>query len=573
MSQGSPTSNISFDIPAARQRACLNCRRARSFVVVIFFFLFFQRIGSGILQKCDAERPSCGQCSRSNSFQDCEYAEDGPTRTQILEEQIAILEACIEELEKPKDLRSSLVLQDPYPAEHRSATMPSLSYSDISLSGRSIPLSMPNTPSERVPLVEMETLVTRFLHHGSQFGFFLNAQNFCDAAMGRTGQPPAAVLLDVVYLWAIHLSGSDRYIAYEASYLSRALQTGVDALSSTHYNAVLHTIQAEVLLAQYFLQNTRFLEGKYHLSAAVSLVISSGLHRIRSADSYAVGGPLGPAFHVLTPPGDEIEESERINAFWTVLTLNNCWTTADGSPSNISYMGADARIDTPWPLDTNALHNQGQSLPHLNMGTVTTFLAGVPDGSTSLPALHAKAGILFEQASRLASQYRLTMGTEHAHQFFAFFNSMDNLIEKFKVTLPAMQSHPTREMLVVHSLVHVATVQLHNRFVVDIPSSRVLELSAAHSIVADLSIVDVNEFGYIDPIMGILWMATCQVLVAELARLRRRRPLNTLVPSDEQSLIDAVESVLAAMHVFAPTCRLMDSQLNAMRQTYQGALN
>ena len=79
--------------------------------------------------------------------------------------------------------------------------------------------------------------------------------------MGRSGRSPAAVLLDVVYLWAIHLSGSDEFTAYEGDYLSRALRTAVDALSDTHPSAVLHTIQAEVLLAHYFLKNTRFLQG------------------------------------------------------------------------------------------------------------------------------------------------------------------------------------------------------------------------------------------------------------------------------------------------------------------------
>jgi hypothetical protein len=55
-------------------------------------------------------------------------------------------------------------------------------------------------------------------------------------------------------------------------------------------------------------------------------------------------------------PMDATEEAERINAFWTVLTLNNCWTTADGSPSNIAYADPDVGIDTPWPSDINAPH-------------------------------------------------------------------------------------------------------------------------------------------------------------------------------------------------------------------------
>lgn len=105
--------------------------------------------------------------------------------------------------------------------------------------------------------------VHNFLHHGSQFGFFLHVQNFWEAAMGHRGHGLAAGLLDVVYLWAVHLSGSGEFAAHEPSYLSCALRMAADALSGTHYNTVLHAIQAEVLLSHYFLRNARFLEGKY----------------------------------------------------------------------------------------------------------------------------------------------------------------------------------------------------------------------------------------------------------------------------------------------------------------------
>ncbi len=45
-------------------------------------------------------------------------------------------------------------------------------------------------------------------------------------------------------------------------------------------------------------------------------------------------------------------------------------------------------------------------LPESSIGTVTAFLANQPDNGVSEAALHAKAAILFEQASRLAVQYR-----------------------------------------------------------------------------------------------------------------------------------------------------------------------
>ncbi|KAF7374246.1 Fungal-trans domain-containing protein [Mycena sanguinolenta] len=389
--------------------------------------------------------------------------------------------------------------------------------------------------------------------------------------LGQSGQRPAAGLLDVVYLWAIHLSGSEEFITDEAGYLSRALRTAAEALSGTHANTVIHGIQTEVLLANYFLRNTRFLEGKYHLSAAVSLVISSGLHRIRSGDSAALGGPLGPAFHSLTPPRDIIDECERINALWTVLTMNNCWTTADGSPSNILYTDSQARIDTPWPLDINALDlNQKHALPHSSVGTVSNFLANVPDSGLSEAALHAKAAILFEQASRLASQYRPNMNNEQLSQFYLSFNSIDSLIEGFKVNIPSVQLHSTREMLVARSLAHVATIQLHNPFVVENEASRLHALGAARAVVADLVRAPVNDYLYVDPIMGTLLMATCQVFVTELGRLKSHRPrtLTSVISQEERSIMDAVDSVLAVMNVFAPGCRLMASQLITMQQLY-----
>jgi hypothetical protein len=236
--------------------------------------------------------------------------------------------------------------------------------------------------------------------------------------MGRSGQRPAAVLIDVVHLWAIHLSGSDEFTAQEARYISLALRAAIDA--ATREDNYLHRIQNELLLAHYFLKNGRILEGNYHLGAAVSLTAASGQCRIRSAE------PLGHStgFRKRPPPRDAMEECERISGLWAVLTLHACFTTADGCPGRISYTAPASRIDTPWPLDVNApLHVspfnkriskligrvQDQVLPASNFGTVATFLANAPDDGVSLAALHAKAAILFEEASGLASQYNPSM--------------------------------------------------------------------------------------------------------------------------------------------------------------------
>ncbi|KAJ6534356.1 hypothetical protein B0H19DRAFT_1272078 [Mycena capillaripes] len=520
--------------------------------------------------KCGGERPKCTQCARSQTFQDCEYPQNGPTTGQRLEEQIANIAARIEELENPTEIRSAIVLRNPYTASSSShGDSVHLPHSPLSQQYTSYPASVPMG----IPQVDLDSLVHKFLHHSSQFGFFLNIQRFGEAAMNRSGQRPTALLRNVVHLWAIHLSGSDRFIIYEPEYLSRALRTAVDALSGTHHhNTILHTIQAEVLLSHYFLQNTRFLEGKYHVTKAVSLAISSHLHRIRSGDSnsYAGGGGLGSASPRLPPPRDATEEAERVAAFWAVLTLDNCWTAADGSPSNILYTGADTRIDTPWPLDINAPGLHAQMMPDSSLGTVTNFLANRFDSAVSVAALHAKAAILFTQAAQLASQYRPIMSNEQSSQFYRSFNSIDTLIEGFKTTLPAIHSHPTRQMLIIHSLVHVATIQLHTPFVVNVEPSGLRVLDSARAVVTALAELPMNEFLFIDPIMGTLFMATSQAFITELQHFRRHRPWNGRIPHEESALTSSIETVLAAMNIFAARCPLMESQLRTMRQLYHG---
>lgn len=53
-----------------------------------------------ISQKCDGARPVCGQCTAKRRPDDCEYTTgQGLTRSQMLEENIALLETRIRELE------------------------------------------------------------------------------------------------------------------------------------------------------------------------------------------------------------------------------------------------------------------------------------------------------------------------------------------------------------------------------------------------------------------------------------------------------------------------------------------
>ncbi|KAJ6448335.1 hypothetical protein C8R45DRAFT_948019 [Mycena sanguinolenta] len=275
----------------------------------------------------------------------------------------------IEEVKKPKKTlgrhafhrgsQEPIFLNIPRPTSHETFNSISKSsiYADRSSSGQVRASSM--------------TLfrIRNFLQHSSQFGFFLNIHRFQEATNGRSGQRPAPVLLDAVNLWAMHLSASGDFSTYEAGYLSRALGSMVNAMAGTHSsNTVLPIIQAE---------------------CRRSLVISSELHRIRSTE-------LNAATFRTPPPRASMEEYERISGFWTVVILDNCFTTANGLPSNISHTDPNTRIDSPWPLDINAPGLNNQVLPNSSFGTVSAFLGNQPDSGTSILALHAKASLLFK---------------------------------------------------------------------------------------------------------------------------------------------------------------------------------
>ncbi|KAJ7688885.1 hypothetical protein B0H17DRAFT_1202747 [Mycena rosella] len=544
--------------PLQKGKACTNCRRRKI--------------------KCDGTKPMCGPCSRySVAFGDCEYVENGPSSGQMLEEQISILQARIEELETPKNQRLTLSMPRasssrgyPVPPSQISPsnTMglgPLLNYFYLQqTSGTSVNQSASNSMPTELPFIVLQALVHNFLHNATCFGFFLDTQAFHDAVTSTNGRNLPPVLLNVMYLFGVHLSEDERITVYEPAFLAHALRSTASSLSGSHPRTVLHSLQASVLLAYYFIRNARFLEGKYHTSAAVSIAVSAGLHRIRGAQ----GGALMPTAEALPPPADALEEGERINAFWSVLTLNNCWAGMDaaGSPSNVGYGPAGLKIDTPWPLETRhyveASHlrfRRPDLVPRHSSDTVARFLADAPDNVGSGQALHAKAAILFEAATRLADRYRANSISRNDPEFLG----LDRKIDVFTAALPAIQS---KAMLVVHTLAHGATIQLQKPLVREHSSARGKSLAAARAVADILLKTDVPKMGLIDPVLGPLWTSTCQTFINEVVRRRSQD-----AGSHIQGMIDSLNIVIAAMQIFSSHGRLMTTQLDTVRQAYTAA--
>jgi hypothetical protein len=95
-----------------RGKACISCRRRK---VVRTSNLPYLRLAYLVYQRCDGVRPTCGQCTRGNRLDDCEYTDgQGRSRTSMLEEDILRLQARIQELEHPEHTTPAVALHHPY---------------------------------------------------------------------------------------------------------------------------------------------------------------------------------------------------------------------------------------------------------------------------------------------------------------------------------------------------------------------------------------------------------------------------------------------------------------------------
>lgn len=192
-----------------------------------------------------------------------------------------------------------------------------------------------------------------FLDRAPTLGFILNKDRFVRRLTSRSSTSPICpALLIVMQLLALLFCDDPQLKAHEPQLLSRVLQGLSAATTNINPAKMIEVLQVEILMAFYFFNKDRKLEGGYHITAAVSLAVACNLHKIRGSQQ---GGPTatgGGARYHLPQPVDDIEEGERIAAFWAVYCLDRCWTVALKSQSVLSRGDMTSQIETPWPLDS-----------------------------------------------------------------------------------------------------------------------------------------------------------------------------------------------------------------------------
>uniref|UniRef100_A0A8H7XVF9 Zn(2)-C6 fungal-type domain-containing protein n=1 Tax=Psilocybe cubensis TaxID=181762 RepID=A0A8H7XVF9_PSICU len=628
--RGSKAPSKAATKPLKRGRACMSCR--------------FLKI------KCDGEKPVCGPCRNHPRDDECEYS-DGPgrSRTKTLEEQVSRLEARILELEHPDSSTPSVVLHDPYPSpfqverhskspplhlpEHPPAFAPLSPFSPTSTtsslpsgrhwnkfsalgekteltgsSGSSTspirhPVAMPYLGAEEPSYSQLQASLDVFFLHAPHFGFFLNSNSFRHSALlaFNLGHPsrPTPGLLNVVHLLGLHFSQPEAFQGQESALLIRAVQHVSTDLMGTHPNKVIHTLQAEVLLAYYFLRTGSLLEAKCRTGTAISLALGSGLHKIRSANflvpsTISIGSH--DQAHLLPHPSDALQEAERINGFWAVLVLHKFITVALEVPAHVcgALEAPGMLIDTPWPIDIDQFE-EGIIPPELQgNSTVRAFLNGYlvdNHNGESSTALVAKAAILFHRAAHLTGQWSPSMHIPSL--IVAIINSMifedmtprdkvaydaaaksvNTLLETFRAKLgvrPRLnpQDPSVRTILLIHALVDAASIKLHWIFSYAYPESKQICLSAARNIV-NYGDFDLQGLTIINPIMGNLWMTACLVFVDEISRARQMRSGWPEHASVEEELMESYRSGLKAMSLFSQDSVLMRYQLTKVQEAFE----
>ncbi|KDQ18559.1 hypothetical protein BOTBODRAFT_515310 [Botryobasidium botryosum FD-172 SS1] len=367
--------------------ACLSCRRRKL--------------------RCDAARPSCQQCIRTNRAGECAY-DDGRTLTRT-----QMLQARIDELED--EVRRYRPTLDDFPASLN-------------------PHSLLDVFFERRHQAHLEV-------HSQRFFLSLTL-----TTTERNSRRPHPCLLNAMYLLACHFTKPHDSARHEAFFLTKARAALTDALE--HSDRLIQFIQASSLICVYLLANGRTLESYYLVCATARFAIGCGLHEIASPVWREAGAAQVPSTFgdgqatggngVLAAPFDSIDLGERIMTFWQLWIIDRSISMATSLPPAI---GADylAQTTTCWPPALSEF--EMGTVSDLNYSTITQLYdpnaSVLPPRTDSIMTLNTKATEIFYQAHELSSL--VTRNAIDTNTFSARFQSLVLALSRFHPSVASSQ--------------------------------------------------------------------------------------------------------------------------------------
>ncbi|KAG1896571.1 uncharacterized protein F5891DRAFT_587386 [Suillus fuscotomentosus] len=568
-----------------RGKACIACRRRKV--------------------RCDGARPTCGQCVRGNRFADCEYTDgQGRSRTHMLEQENARLQARVQELEHPEHTTPAIALHDPYSSfdvpqgysvpfgfqpSHISAPSPGASSSssaqstwgDFSPGGWWV--------QEEPPIQIVLESLDKILPYVDELGLFLHIPRMRNRLVTASSRGIPIALQNAIILLCLHITNT-KQSTFELTVLSRCLRQLAEIIPSCSASIrdLLDVLQTEVLLTYYLLRVGRTVEAKYHSGAAASLVLAFRLHSSSEGEQNTPADMQSVAFDIFgtTLPNlvDDIEQTEAIHAFWNVFTWDKSVSAVLGVPPSIDR---SIRVSVPWPRKMREvdsfdqdihLTSRGQEIG-LQVDTVQQFLV---DGQSekgdfdSALAFHAKAAVLLDEVNNLVEQHISDSRFQETHSFRAQFASLDALIQHLQASIVSNPSLTTEaspsssrlsltpslphlaypRSLCIQSLLSLATIRLHSPFRESYTLSNAKIVTAAVLIARALQCVNVNTLQYFDPVL-IIWTKASFVIHAEITRLRAIKAWPTQFPVRGEGLMQALRTMLGVLRDIADHCPVL----------------
>ncbi|ESK97143.1 hypothetical protein Moror_6364 [Moniliophthora roreri MCA 2997] len=524
--------------------------------------------------RCDGQLPACRRCVAGGHGEDCEYdTSSGTTRIQLLEQQIAQLEAKLRKLQDSADHDPVTDIQIPgrTPGPSKSAPRASEDFPFVPVPrvkriSKDPDLNLPANwwVSNDLPDKISKLLVDSFAPNALLLGFFLHGPRFLESMFSSKRTPPlprpAPSLISVIHLVGIQCSPSKQFREHESLFLQRALQA-MDA--NRHPRYVVHNIQAEILLTHYFLRIGKFGQAMHRLNSAMSLAISCGLHKQSTHHS--------PASYQLPPPIDGIERGERLDAFWAVVLLHKAWGVSLQWPSRISAL-LDDIVDTPLPLDIGA-YESGDVATNPEGYLTLQVLGGAvnvdkpPKGASTWLGASVKAAVLFERATYLGIQWQSVMNDpEEMAQMHPFIQYLTNFVASLPSISACHESALRHSWLVTQSLAHAAVIQLGSAF--DDPQAKQSCLASARAAVRVLKQfrAEEPECEDVNSLLGTTWTPVCKVLIRAISEIDQRKdPTNSAL---REELRGELWTVISAMTLFGIHCAVIRSQLNQIQQQY-----
>ncbi|KAJ7044265.1 hypothetical protein C8F04DRAFT_1228648 [Mycena alexandri] len=500
-------------------RACENCRHRKI--------------------RCDGERPVCRRCRLQppRSLTPCKYSH-GTTGG----------------VSPPLDIGSEqepadIVLSDPYLA-HSLGAVATLKHNE-QLDGWNNAMYK-STPSPIEELPELTgTMMDIFLRHFTRHQFFfLDSVRFQQSTLLPTVNPdhPPVGLLHTICLWANHISPTSVALSMysEEDLLARAVRShATDVATIGDAPRLLHLIQAEVLLSFYYLDCGCSMEGNYHRAAATSLALTARLHQL-GTPSQSRYSTLD-FFNVnLAAPGDAIRARELVNAFWSVVVLNNYWVAASGTPSNIP---SDAPINTPWPTD----HSVAPLVPNMSFSVPVDSRDNDVQGHSAFTLL-AKASILLERTVAFTIQYPEAHLASQALPLPLEFWTIEHRLDSFRGHLLLDTSETSQMSLITHVFANTAILRLGGPNCAICAVARSKCLTAANCVSTRLNEARLDEWNQADPILGPLLGIVADALMGILPHVPQAAP--------------DLQTTLAALHTLSRWSPLIRQCLAATQQQY-----